>query len=190
MSRIPNVLRPGASNSLTTGGKHTPFFAYLWGSVINGINYFGDYTGGNARFASHVFPRDGMLCTISVCQYDGAIASLHTVSGRFNNDGQTLAGGDVPINIYDGSGNVVQDLTVSNPITTTGSVIMLASSTNAFWEINSVTSSNNEGTIISVINFEEKFGAPLFVREGHRVAIYLDNNFTNAVKAACSGYYL
>jgi hypothetical protein len=140
-------------------------------------------------YAIYSFPRDALLYSINLACTDGSLESAHTIVNRWNSDGAGLAVTPISINICDADNNVVQDLSTSAGFFTLGDLFLFSNSSGGALQMESATGANNEMLLGFVLDIEDKFGAPIFIRAGHRIAIYLANNYTFGWKAAVSGYF-
>lgn len=185
-------LNPTNPNTGTTGGTNAPFFITMMtsstGSFLQPINYFGDYTS-NPRYGYHQFKKDALIYNIDFVAFDGSILLAQRLTGRWNNSGTIISPFD-GINVLDANYNVVQDLTKTSQWTKVDDVVALGSSIGVLYETWSATGANNDYVQKINIDFVDKFGSPLFVQEGHLIAVQLNQNFDNGWKLAVSGHYL
>lgn len=182
-----DVLRPTGALA-TTGAKYSPFFLPLTDNGTDGsLNE--DYSAG-ATDAYVQFAADAWITNVSFISGLSSFGQNNSYSNSFFGVSSLTNG--LKFAIKNGSGTIIQDLTVSYPLTTTADCLLFGNVPSIIFAIPSTTADNNEALIGIDVNFKSKFGAPLFVGEGSRFVCTLQDNFAGITefKMSVAGHYV
>lgn len=184
-----DFLRPTGAVS-TSGAFYSPFFAYLTDDGTDrSLNE--DYSAG-AVDAYWQCPTgaNAIISNISIALGDGDFAQAIAIATGFVSL-SSLSNG-LKFAIKNSGGTVIQDLTVSYPLTQTGDVLAFCTSSTAIFSNASATTADNELLISANCHVPTKFGGYLFVPKGGRFVCTLQDNLSglDLFSISISGHYV